>query len=225
MKKNKLFVGEDKPHGTVVLNWHGTPEEEFTFFAEAFHRVAQESVTALRKNPRFGKYGDPIDNFLAYPIVFLYRHALELYMKAVILAGSGMLVARGMGEIDQDRLRGTHNLEVLGKDLERVFDAYDWGWDLEIPHFRSVDDFRTTIGEFAAVDKGSHAFRYPINTQGGASLTSHFGFNLFEFCEVLDTLFPIFQGAAMGAYEELRSEWEATAEAQGEMENSDYHPG
>ena len=57
-KKRKLFVDDGRPHGTVILNWHGTPEREFTYFAEAFRVLAQESVAKLKTNRRFG--GSPL---------------------------------------------------------------------------------------------------------------------------------------------------------------------
>lgn len=86
-KKRKLFIDDGRPHGTVILNWHGTPEKEFTYIAEAFRVLAQEAVAKLRRNKRFGLHGLPIEDFRAYPIIFLYRHALELYMKAIVLVG------------------------------------------------------------------------------------------------------------------------------------------
>jgi hypothetical protein len=212
-KKNRLFVDDGKHHGTVVLNWHGTPEREFSYFAEAFRLVAQDAVVALRQNPHFGLDGIPIEDFRAYPVVFLYRHALELYMKAVILVGSPMLAIKGMAEVDRQRLLNTHSLDALRRDLERVFEAYGWDWELGSPHFRSLDDFRKTIAELHAVDTRSDAFRYPLDTKGGASLASHFRFDLFTFCEVLDSLFPALEGATIGAHEELRATLEAMAEA------------
>ena len=223
MSKKRLFVDEGRPHGTVLLNWHGTPEKEFSYFAEAFHLVAREAVEALRQNPHFGVI--PIEDFRAYPVVFLYRHALELYMKAVILVGSPMLSIKGMGEVDRDDLLKTHNLDTLRQDVERVFEAYEWEWDLGNPHFRSLADFRKTISELHAVDAGSYTFRYPLDTKGGPSLASYFRFDLFAFCEVLDGLFPAFEGAAIGAYEELQATLEAMAEAQQyETEGAGYDP-
>src|SRR5207248_1310375 len=108
LKKKRLFVDNGKPHGTVVLNWHGTPEGEFTYFAEAFHNLAKESVLNLRSNDHFGLHGIPWEDFRAYPIVFLYRHSLELYMKAVLLVGSPMLQLRGEPGIDRTKLLNTH---------------------------------------------------------------------------------------------------------------------
>ena len=158
-KKRKLFVDDGRPHGTVILNWHGTPEREFTYFAEAFRVLAQESVAKLKTDRRFGLHGIPIEDFKAYPIIFLYRHALELYMKAVLLVGSKMLTFKGEPEVEREKILKTHNLDVLRQELERVFAVYGWGWDLGNSNFGSVKDLRTVVGEFHAIDAGSYAFR------------------------------------------------------------------
>jgi hypothetical protein len=212
-----LFVDKGE-HGTVVLNWHGTPEEEFTYFAEAFHEVARKAAVDLSHNRLFGRM--PLEDFKAYPVVFMYRHALELHMKAVILAGSQMLPPP---KIDRVRLFKTHSLDVLRQDVERVFDAYEWDWELGVPHFKTLEDFRQAIAELASVDVGSYAFRYPIDKKGNASIASHFRFNLFEFCETLDGLMKVLKGATIGAYEEFQVRAEAAAEAQsGAMEYDSY---
>lgn len=211
MKRKRLFVDAGRPHGTVVLNWHGTPQREFTYFAEAFHLVAKEAVAALKEDPQFGLEGLAIDDFRAYPVVFLYRHALELYIKAVILVGSPMLRIKGKAEVDPDKLLNTHSLDGLRQHIEQVFEAYGWEWDLGTPHFASLGDFRSVVADLHAVDAGSYAFRYPLDTKGNASLATRFRFNLFDFCDVLDNLFPALEGAAIGAYEELQTTMEARA--------------
>ncbi len=33
----------------------------------------------------------------------------------------------------------------------------------------------------------------------------HFCFDLFQFCEILDSLFPVLEGAAIRPYEELHA--------------------
>lgn len=186
------------------------------FLLRRFHLVAQDAVAALQKNPHFGLYGSPVEDFRAYPVVLLYRHALELYMKAVILMGARMLTIKGMGEINREKLLQNHSLESLRQDLEKVFEAYEWEWDLGTPHFLSLDDFRKTIAELHSVDARSDAFRYPLDTKGQPSLESHFRFNLFEFCAVLDNLFPVFEGAAICAYEELQATLDMMAEGHGD---------
>jgi len=212
LKKKRLFVDKGQPHGTVVLNWHGTFGKEFTYFAEAFYLVAKDAVAKLRQNHSFGLHCLPLKDFQAYPIVFLYRHAFELYMKAVILIGSPMLSITNRTKVDRETLLKTHSLEFLRQELERIFEAYEWDWDLGVHNFQSVSDFRKIISEFQEIDAKSSAFRYPVDTKGGPSLESHFRFNLFEFCEILDDLLLALEGACIGAYEELQVTFEQMEE-------------
>ena|SRR5688572_15898334 len=87
VKKRKLFVDDGSSHGTVILNWRGKPEEEFPYMAEAFRDAANDATRKLKRNKHFGIHGIPMEDFRAYPVIYLYlyRHALELSMKAVLI--------------------------------------------------------------------------------------------------------------------------------------------
>ncbi len=185
--KKRLFVDNRRHHGTVVLNWVGTPEREFTWYGEAFHEAGKALVEQLKNDPRFGLDGPPPDSFKAVPVVYMYRHAMELYLKGVILAGAEILPLRGGAGLDLKALSNTHSLPRLLQDVERIFEAFQWEWDFKLLLFRSLADFRSAIGELDGVDAQSFAFRYPTQKDGRSpALKSHFRFNLFEFCEVLD---------------------------------------
>ncbi len=212
MKRKTLFSKAGTRNETVLLNWQDTPEEEFTLYAEAYHKVANEAVTALKNYQDAGFHKVPLDDFRAYPIVFLYRHSLELYMKAVILAAVPMLMMKDDTEIDREKLLNTHSLDSLRQQLKQVFTAYEWEWDLGTEHFRTLADFRDIVSELHEVDTRSFVFRYPLDTKGKASLSSKFEFNLFKFCEIPDCLLPVLEGVAFEAYEELQLEYEIMAE-------------
>ena len=54
-----------------------------------------------------------MDDVLVYPVVFLYRHALELHIKAILLVA-------GLERKEIER----HELDVLGKKLDQVFSDF-----------------------------------------------------------------------------------------------------
>ena len=87
----------------------------------AFHRCALELANGLKHTKQFGLYGIPTEDFRAYPVVFLYRHSLELHMKAVILAGDPLLSLNEEAPIDHARLLNTHNLETLRTDVSALY--------------------------------------------------------------------------------------------------------
>ncbi len=202
MKRKALFRDTTRGHGTVVLNSHGAREREFTYFARAFHRSAKELADGLKRTKQFGLYGIPTEDFRAYPVVFLYRHALELHMKAVILSGGPLLSLNGETPIRRDRRLDTHNLETLRKDVESVFAACGWP---------ALETLRKVVAEFQAVDAGSYAFRYPVDKKGAAALDGHFTFNVFEFCAVLDEMLPTLLSAALGADDAVDARHDALA--------------
>ena len=68
-------------------------------------------MSRLKKNKQLGLHELPIEDFRAYPIVFLYRHAIELYMKAIILVGSDMLTLKDQPKMERQQLFKTHNLD------------------------------------------------------------------------------------------------------------------
>ena len=212
MEEKKLFKKIGTENEVVILNWRGTPEEEFTLYAEAYHQVAKEAAEEFQNYQYPGNDKLPIDDFRAYPVVFLYRHSLELYIKDVILAGAPMLQIRNMTIIDRDKLLKTHNLDILRQKIEKVFSAFGWDWDLGTPDFKTLDDFRKVISELHQIDVGSYVFRYPLTTQGDPSLPSRFEFNILEFCKTLDFLLPILESAAYAAYEQLQMEYEIRSE-------------
>jgi hypothetical protein len=232
-KKPRLFVDDGSSYGTVILNWHGKPEEEFGYMAEAFHDAAKDAIKKLKRNRHFGIEGIPLEDFRAYPAIFLYRHALELSMKAILMVGTKMLALKGEPQVDRGRLLSRHDLDWLRTEVERVFIAYGWGWDCGNKHFGSVKDLRDVIGEFHNIDAGSYAFRYPLTAKGKAALKEDFRFNVFHFAKVLDGLFPTLKGAAIGVHYEYEDALQALGEAQEEerryeaenFDPGDYDPG
>jgi hypothetical protein len=215
--QKRLFgmVGR-KNCGAVVLNWVGTPQQEYTWYGEAFHKAGRSLVEQLRDDPHFGA---PPDSFKAVPIIHLYRHAMELYLKGIVAMGGAILPLRGKTEIGH-KIFSTHEFKKILPDVERIFEAFGWDWNFELEAFQSVTDFRSVIEQLDTVK--ADALRYPTLTDGKtAALQSNFRFNIFEFCEILDPLYPVLEGAAYGAYESLRFEYKQIAEArQRDLENT-----
>lgn len=217
MKRKKLFIKDGTRDETMALNFQKSPEEEFTLYAAAYHQVAKEAVSVLEKNKQAGIPKLPIDDFRAYPVVFLYRHALELYMKSVILVGAPMLEIKNIDIIDRNKLLDTHSLDSLRQKIEKVFMAFEWDWDLGTAQFKTLEDFRKIISELHQVDTGSSTFQYPLDKKGNASLPFNFEFNLVEFCKTLDCLLPVLEGATYAAYEDLQLYAEIMSEFNNEI--------
>ena len=203
-KARKLFVPSKGPD-RVLLNWMGRPEEHLTFYAEAFHSTGKKLASQY-------EHEWPPSSFEACAVVYLYRHAFELYLKAALVYGNGLLQWRGKAAIDLDKVIGkgsTHILTSLVPDLERVFQEAGWTWDMGIDGFRSRKEFTDIVAEFDKYDKKSFAFRYPMNREQTAALPRNFSFGMANFMSLMDPLLEAVHGAICGLKQIIDDEGQA----------------
>jgi hypothetical protein len=194
-------------HGNVVLNYRRFPKGELGAYARSYHEAAKHLVKRIVT----AHYRDPD----ACPIVFLYRHAVELYLKSITYWGDGVLGMNGK-PVAKKSVFTEHRLRVLLKGVQPIVRFQGWtnGWgDSNFPSFRDVEKL---IGELDEFDPGSYAFRYPVDTTGKkATLPHHFLFNVVAFGEKFDQLMATLDYMLFIVYEEFQSQ----AEVKWEMEH------
>lgn len=178
----------------VVLNFRRSPDSEFGAYADAFHEAARLLAENLLQRPGYS-------DLEALPIVFLYRHAVELYLKAIVILGGNLLVVNGE-EIDSgelQRMMGSHRLTPLLPHVSRILAAVGMKWSVdEPPEFRSFDDLTQVLREIEEVDANSFAFRYPINRRGEGSVPNNFTFDIATFAVTMDALVELLSAALTG---------------------------
>ena len=194
-------------HGNVVLNFMRFPKSEFAAYGRAYHEAANRLVASMRSR----HYRDPD----ACPIVFLYRHAVELYLKAIIHWGNMLLRINSRPTMPHKNIFQEHRLGVLLKSVKPVLrfrkQLSNWGDS----HFDCFRDIEKIIGELEQYDPRSYSFRYPVDTGGQkATLPHHFGFNVIAFSEKFDHLLRILEGMADMIYMDFQSQAEALSELQ-----------
>jgi len=201
-KASEIAYPSGPRHGSVVLNFRRNPASEYGAYAEAFHRAG---CTLASRLARANGYRDTD----ACPIVYLYRQALELYIKGVIVSGRRLLDLAGRPLPIEERLLGEHRLSPLVPGVAAVFRVAGWRWRSDVQHFSSQPAFRSYLSSLESVDPLSFAFRYPVNKGGRANLQPHYHFNVLSFVETLTPILELLDGALSGL-EEL---WQQRAEA------------
>jgi hypothetical protein len=168
----------------VVLNYRNDPENEFIDYAQAYQEAAD-------------KLFDLFDSTLGYsdldalPIIFLYRHAVELCLKAIILNLKKIVEFQtwyivnvdnqGVKKIDKKTEDFISHLKVTTHDLKQLKDLAT----------RIINECRTHnekffeyIGEqlnnsteelnlLIKLDSVSDKFRYPLDKTGNACFEKH----------------------------------------------------
>jgi hypothetical protein len=198
-RRQKLFRPGKTIHGNVVLNFMRRPESEFGIYAAGFWRAGRSLATSLAKQRGYR-------DFDACPIVFLYSHALELYMKAIVRRGRSLVSLAGKKLPIQPRALNRHELLPLTQPIQYIFKHVGWTWSTEVEGVKTFRDFKAIVRE---IDRLGTAFRYPIDTKGQPSVSHHFMFNVLEFARQVEAAVRLLDGALTG----LEEEWDQQASA------------
>lgn len=136
-------------------------------------------------------------DILVYPIVFLYRHYIELQLKDLlqILYKYHNLSCEPPGH---------HYLVKLWCEFRTLMERIDksfWG----IEHY---DHIEARIKEFDLIDKKSDSFRYPLDRKGNLShddikeIIGDGMLNIFQMKRVINSIYDILQGQSETLYRE-----------------------
>jgi hypothetical protein len=196
-----FFQSENK-HGNVVFNFRGGAINDLRAFAEGYHMAGMALVRKMASSPGYRDYE-------GYPILFLYRHALELYLKEIVYRGAKLLGLISDEQINTEKLFTSHELTVLLTPVEAIFEGVGWKWDFEISGLKSFEEFAALVQEIEKIDPHSYCFRYPVDRSGDASLPKHFVVYVVNFGRKIDPILELLDGAVMG----LEHEWDIAAEA------------
>jgi hypothetical protein len=161
---------------------------------------------------------------LVYPIVFLYRHHIELVLKRII-SRSPYLIERSLTKAESDHLE-KHRLDLLWQDFKPMAAAISKaaGWD-EMPaeDIAGIDDYIRQISE---VDPGSYSMRYAHSKKGDPTLPKDLThINLRHFDEMMERLANYLGGleAAICQLESLRQDYEAEMASYADDYHDDYY--
>jgi hypothetical protein len=190
------------PHGNVVFNFRGAAPDDLPAYAEGYHMAGRALVEKLAAAHGYADYE-------GYPILFLYRHALELNMKALIYRGSKYLGLMTDRNIDAEKFFGSHDLPRFLPPLREIFDHMGWHGDLNLPGLKTWEDFCGIVRAIDELDHGSYSFRYPMNTHGESPLSHHTVLNVIAFGRNMDALLDALNAAAEG----IEERWDTAAEA------------
>lgn len=150
-----------------VISFTSDPKGDFGVFAKGYTLAANRLAASLLEAPRFPDYE-------AYPVVFLYRHALELSLKHIIYGGVKLAAFRRMDEINE-QLKNNHDLVDLSRTAGKVL-------SLLFPSDEMLARLNTTVGaisnDWSQIDPRSDAYRYPIDRKGRPSTKRHQVVNL-----------------------------------------------
>src|ERR1035441_8792546 len=108
---SRLFVSDPRPH-RAVLNRDN--ERDLWLHARSFHNAAKTLAGALELD------SGQVTDFDVSPVVFMYRHAVELHLKAIVLGEGGKFLAT---KPDALSVHKTHSVSWLVQFVVQIITA------------------------------------------------------------------------------------------------------
>ena len=180
-------------------HWNRHPAEEFPFYALACHEAAKLLAGALECD------SGAFIQFNSCPMVVMYRHAVEYYLKALVLGpGASFLTTRP----DPVSICKTHSLAWLSQFVCQIVTAIGWAREFKCDGISNLVEFRATIEQLNHVHSYTESIRFPAHARGRNSDLIARTFNVHEFAHRMDALLSLLsrtvEALARGVY--MRSE-------------------
>lgn len=190
ISSTRLYRPKQTP-AKPALHRRRSSHDDLFFHAGAFHKAAKAMAASFR--PDANALGD----FDVFPIVFMYRHAVELYLKAIVLGEGGNFLATTPDRISISK---SHSISWLAQFVCQIVTALKWEKEFRCQGVENLTDFKSVVESINSVDPGCYTFRLPFDPQEKASVG--------EFAGKMDALLDLLSAIADG----LAAEWDLQSE-------------
>ena len=176
---NTLF-NNNNPQGKVTYAWSHNPPGELAAWSKCYQYSAQKLTNNILQSPDF------VDRD-AFPIIFLYRHALELCLKALLLEVTALYKLEGEEPPFKKNILGKHNLTPLIEPLNVIFSRFQSRFSSKCNNVLTYNEATKVVQEFDQLDSQSFAFRYPLDKSFKVAVLPHaLDFSIVEFVKRID---------------------------------------
>ena len=176
---NPLF-NDDNFQGKVAFVWSHNPPGELVAWSRCYQYAAQTLAKNLLEVSDFADRD-------SFPIVFLYRHALELCLKALLVEAVALCKLEGETPKFHKNILGKHNLVPLMEPINNLFIRFQNRFNTSYNGVLSYNEVLEIVHAFDQIDSQSFAFRYPVDKSFEVALLPHsLDFSIANFIEKID---------------------------------------
>jgi hypothetical protein len=182
----KLFEFEQRTSFPSVTGLHGLGS-----YAAAYWHAAKGMID----NKLFNSHGQP--DFSTFPIAFLFRHALELMLKAILIEHDERYSEDPQSLLDRNHKlkgKGSNGFDYL-MDLRSVVSkagVFEDGEPVVSITQEQWDCLQAVLDEWEKYDPDGFAFRYSIDKKAKKDLTHpDFTFDIGQFSQVMEEALEI----------------------------------
>ncbi|PWK06240.1 hypothetical protein [Tumebacillus permanentifrigoris] len=198
---SSLFVVNTDINKNAYPNWRRStyPNENFCSYSEMFKSSADDLIDTIGSN--LLKKADEIIN----PAIFLYRHSIELMLKALLV--THYLLENADHEKIQKKLDG-HFLESLWSKTENIIRIHCKQYVEQ--DSKTLKAMREAVLELHNIDKDSTIFRYPfdnkLNVQKIGDEQRHYAIDYTNLKNNMNDLFVFLLGCYHVVYDKYENQ-------------------
>src|ERR1035441_4032599 len=192
------LISNSGPHNPVV-NRHNVPAKDLFLYARSFHKAAKALAGSLQLD------ASPFADSDVSPVVFMYRHAVELHLKAIVLGDGGNFLAT---KPDALSVHKTHSVSWLAQFVVQIITAVKWEGEFKCEGIENLANLKAVIEELNAVNPGSYVFRLPVSTERQDAIPGQVKLTIRDFARRMDALLELLDSTADG----LAAEWDLRSE-------------
>ncbi len=197
MTTEEFYSAPRGTYGNVLLNWSSHAPSDVVSYAVSYRNAAHCLIASCERRG----IGD-ID-YGACPVMFLYRHAIELYLKAMVYRLARLSVNDHELRLVLPRLWREHSLVKLLSMAQPVLAAMRNKLPLALRVIE--EDELQFLSDLDRIDPGSYSFRYPVASTGGSALPGMFMTNIFVFAQVADRTLDSLNAICRHLIDEVRA--------------------
>ena len=183
-----------------VAKWLNAPKHDLFLYAQSFHKTAKALAASFQSD------ASPSSESDVSPVVFIYRHALELHLKALVLSEGGNFLATTPDRLSIHR---THSVSWLAQLVCQIITALKWEEEFRCDGIDNLADFKAVVEELNSVDPGSYVFRLPVSAEGQDAPSRSGKPTIGEFAGRIDALLGLLDSTA----DALAATWDTREEA------------
>jgi hypothetical protein len=201
MKKrpvSRFSKPKTKKSGTIE-SWHNGADAEIHLYARSLQKAAKSLLETLEPEQ------NPGTAWNVCPIIWLYRQALELHLKALVGEGSNFLKSK----TDPISLYRTHSLRWLAQIVCQVIKTVGWESDFVCEGISNLAEFSSLVNEIQSLDAVSH---FASGHDHGSAAQTFQKISAVQFARKLDALLELLDVTA----DALAAAWDQRAEASGQ---------
>lgn len=167
----------DNPSGAAWASEVRSGPEEWYSFASGYKSAADVLADRIERDPWR-------ESRIAAPMLFLYRHSIELHLKSLLVDAGELLD-------EPQEIPPLHYLQQLWGRVRELLLRIDP--DSAGEWFKRADQI---ICDFDALDQGSFACRYPVNKANSPSLPPEFRIEAGIVRQMIAELGILLEGAS-----------------------------